>query len=1003
MVSTANQQAAALNINANTVNVTGSGRLTVGGAINVGTAASATDAFLNITAGGQVFAGSVIFGTGSIGRGSLSGTNSMLTTGTLTVGNTAAGELTFGGLVLVNAGNATIGTETVAGTVTVADLSRFAVTNGDIVLGARGTLTVGGNSGRVETSGALTNGGTVVNGGLAFVGTRVTNTANATLTNSGLITAGTGVTNAAGATIANNGGGSISATTGDVANSGTVTNASGATIQALAGNVTNASGATITNAGNFFARQQVQNSGQINNSGVFRGLAGVTNASGATITNSGSFGTNATFVNSGTITNTGSLSGLTLSNAATGTITNAGTVFATQIQNAGQVTNTGSITSRAGLTNALGGTIENQTGGVIGVNGAFGTNMTNAGVINNASGATIETVLAPGDRTSIPADVVNEATGVVTNAGTVRSSRAVINSGQIINTGTITATTDVTNNAGATLANDGSGSITAATVTNTAGGTLNSTGAISASTGLTNAGMANMAGTLTSPMLTNSGTFNVTGNLDGTTDSINNEAGATLNLTGGNFTGIGTLTNAGTLNGAGQRTLGAASFINGPTGIVSLVGNGSSDGLTMTGSYNGAAGSQIRLDTALGNTSSPTDRIIINGNVTGTSSLVVTNVGGTGGLTVGDGIKLVQVDGTSAANAFTLSGGRINVGAFSYQLFNGGLANPNDQDWYLRSRMRESVAPMISVGRVSQDMGLATLGTFSERGGDGAAQDGGALSGMWGRAFGKDYTETSQSAALGDTRSNGQFGGMQMGLDLFRGGSKDGGKFVFGLYGAGVWSGTTDSITAPTFLQAGQTRSDGIVAGAYMTYRASGWYVDTVVQGGWYDHRGNAVDGASFSTKSNSMLASVEMGTSFGSSWKIEPQVQLIYNHTTIDNFSDSTGTSAVFNVEDAVIGRAGFRLKRTWDTNQGNPGGLFSFYAKANVWSTLSGGETALSIGSSIPMPTEFKKTWTDVGVGTTFGLGKSAEMFADADVEFGIDQPSTALSGRVGVRIKF
>lgn len=274
----------------------------------------------------------------------------------------------------------------------------------------------------------------------------------------------------------------------------------------------------------------------------------------------------------------------------------------------------------------------------------------------------------------------------------------------------------------------------------------------------------------------------------------------------------------------------------------------------------------------------------------------------------------------------------------------------------------------------------------------------GALTGLWGRAFGKDYSDTTRSTTLGDSRSNGLFGGMQMGIDLY--GSQN---THVGVFGAKVWSGTTDFVTAPFFANAGITRSNGWVAGGYATFYAPGFYVDAVVQGGWHDHRANANDGTSFATKSQSTQASLELGTAFGSSWKIEPQVQLIYSHTSVDSFLDSTGTAGAIADDDSVIGRAGFRLKRTWDTNPSNAGGLFSFYGKANLWNAFSGAKSTVFYGTSTPQLIEFKQTWADVGLGTTFSVGTGAEFFADADVEFGIDQPATALSGRAGFRIRW
>lgn len=106
--------------------------------------------------------------------------------------------------------------------------------------------------------------------------------------------------------------------------------------------------------------------------------------------------------------------------------------------------------------------------------------------------------------------------------------------------------------------------------------------------------------------------------------------------------------------------------------------------------YTGAGGA-IAFNTQLGVDDSPTDRLIINGgSATGSTAIRVTNAGGVGGVTVADGIRLVDAinDATTVSGAFTLDG-RVVAGPYEYLLFQGGVAatggNPQDQDWYLRS------------------------------------------------------------------------------------------------------------------------------------------------------------------------------------------------------------------------------------------------------------------------------------------------------------------------------
>ncbi|TWS99824.1 hypothetical protein, partial [Reyranella sp. CPCC 100927] len=71
----------------------------------------------------------------------------------------------------------------------------------------------------------------------------------------------------------------------------------------------------------------------------------------------------------------------------------------------------------------------------------------------------------------------------------------------------------------------------------------------------------------------------------------------------------------------------------------------------------------------------------------GATQIAVTNVGGAGALTPGNGIELVEVRDkpNSAAGAFALAG-RVVAGPYQYSLYHGGVgADAADGNWYLRS------------------------------------------------------------------------------------------------------------------------------------------------------------------------------------------------------------------------------------------------------------------------------------------------------------------------------
>jgi outer membrane autotransporter protein len=262
-----------------------------------------------------------------------------------------------------------------------------------------------------------------------------------------------------------------------------------------------------------------------------------------------------------------------------------------------------------------------------------------------------------------------------------------------------------------------------------------------------------------------------------------------------------------------------------------------------TNNYTGAGGT-IALNTYLGNDSSPSDRLVINGGtVTGSTGLKITNSGGPGDETVANGILVVQTlnNATTAPGAFSLLG-EARGGAYSYFLFRGGLNGNAPEDWFLRSTFISPETPLPPIGTVpppdlvepplvlppeppptvlppgqfpiigpelatygvvqpiAREMGLTTLGTLHERVGDAAANaaclnatpDDAIITkappdlyrncqqAVWGRLFGQQVDNHYQ--AFADPRASSQVAGIQSGVDLWRGSLIPGHSDTAGVY-----------------------------------------------------------------------------------------------------------------------------------------------------------------------------------------------------------------------------
>jgi uncharacterized protein with beta-barrel porin domain len=556
-----------------------------------------------------------------------------------------SGLTTSNGGTTANAGQLNGGVNVVSGSVTNSNI----VTGGATLTGGTFNMTAGSVTGTTTN-----NGGIVANNGGAFGA--VNNNTGTFNNNTG--TAGA-VSNAASGsnsgTIA-----SLSNTNGTFGNSGTVTGAS------------TVSFGVVTNTGSFGSTLGIGGGTFNMTAGSVTGTA--TNLGGTVTNNGGAFGTVANIIgtfdnntgtagavsNSATATNAGTIA--SLSNTA-GTFGNTGTVTGASTVSGGIVTNSGagSFQSTLGVT---GGTF-NLTGGSV-----TGATTNNGGTVTNNGGtfgAVTNTTGTFNNNTGNAGAVSNAATG--TNGGTIASL----------------------SNSGGTFGNSGTIS-GGATVT---GGTLNTNTATSiVNGGLTNTSVVNARNQVNGAIANNTaGIFNVTGALVGNNTFTNNGT-AVLNVTGGNYTGITTLTNNST-NASGivvaaTRTLTAANIVNsaGATFTNNGVTNGllNSNGGTVTNSATGVWNGDVTSNTSsatgitnsgnwngnlLANTGSGTVVNNLNWNGTVNNTWLFTN-NATGTVT---GLFIENCCGNLTTTG-TLAGGLVNLGlVFAQGTINNGIAN----------------------------------------------------------------------------------------------------------------------------------------------------------------------------------------------------------------------------------------------------------------------------------------------------------------------------------------
>ncbi|WP_221724137.1 autotransporter outer membrane beta-barrel domain-containing protein, partial [Ochrobactrum sp. SFR4] len=166
---------------------------------------------------------------------------------------------------------------------------------------------------------------------------------------------------------------------------------------------------------------------------------------------------------------------------------------------------------------------------------------------------------------------------------------------------------------------------------------------------------------LYSVSVVNSGLVQGTVDLGGPDNSFVNQSGGVWNTAGGTnwltsdlvSGGDGKIVNAGTIIAATQGAsgvvtttfngVGANSLDN--AGLLTMRNEVTGDITVINGHYNGFGG-VVAIDTVLGDDLSATDKLVINGDTSGSSRVQVVNVGGTGAPTV-EGIRIIEVGGAS--------------------------------------------------------------------------------------------------------------------------------------------------------------------------------------------------------------------------------------------------------------------------------------------------------------------------------------------------------------------
>lgn len=410
-------------------------------------------------------------------------------------------------------------------------------------------------------------------------------------------------------------------------------------------------------------------------------------------------------------------------------------------------------------------------------------------------------------------------------------------------------------------------------------------------------------------------------------------------LAGGTLAAWNAVQGNATLSAAGVDTING-NVANGGKLLLSAANNSVGNNFTINGDYTGSAGSQIVLNSTLGEDNAPTDHLTITGSSFGQSGVSVSNMGGLGAQTV-NGMEIVRVGGSSEAQ-LTLAK-PVVAGAYEYNLYQHG-----DGNWYLESKATPSDIPADDTD--TDNGGNTDNGSNTDNGGN---TDNGSNSGPEvmapevGAYLGNYLAAQSMFLHKRDDRDQITFrneedlntwmyvkgryhennaGGdkvsydttttvLQVGSDFMSKPMDNGILRAGGMFGAGQAKTHSD---AKHNVRDAQGKVDGFNVGLYATWQEDqklrlGSYVDTWAAYSWYNNKvtSNRNDE---DYDSEGFAASVEVGHAWvidsenERTWKIEPQAQVIYSYLDQENHTDRDGVRITTLDNDGLFGRLGVK-----------------------------------------------------------------------------------------------
>ncbi|EOY7724476.1 autotransporter YcgH [Escherichia coli] len=450
--------------------------------------------------------------------------------------------------------------------------------------------------------------------------------------------------------------------------------------------------------------------------------------------------------------------------------------------------------------------------------------------------------------------------------------------------------------------------------------------------------------------------------------------------------------------------------------------------LTVKGNYVGNNG-QLNIRTVLGDDKSATDRLIVEGNTSGSTTVYVKNAGGSGAATL-NGIELITVNGDeSPADAFRQGDARIAAGAFEYQLKQQG------KNWYLtsyqsvneednssegNSESTETPTPVLRPEAGSYVANLAAANTLfvmhlNDRAGEtryiDPVTEQERSSRLWLRQIGGHNAWRDSNGQL---RTTSHRYVSQLGADLLTGGFTDSDSWRLGVMAGYARDYNSTHSSMSDYRSKGSVR--GYSAGLYATWFADdiskkGAYIDAWAQYSWFKNsvKGDELAYESYSAKGATVSLEAGYGFALNKSfgleaakytWIFQPQAQAIWMGVDHNAHTEANGSRIENDANNNIQTRLGFRtFIRTQEKNSGPHGDDFEPFVEMN-WLHNS-KDFAVSM-NGVKVEQDGARNLGEIKLGVNGNLNPAASVWGNVGVQLG-DNGYNDTAVMVGLKYKF